>query len=43
MVAMQETGKVKLRTDMLIKLAGILNCMVDELLKEKTEEKESDK
>lgn len=37
-VAMWETGKAKPRADMLIKLASILNCTVDELLKEGKEE-----
>lgn len=36
-VAMWETGKAKPRADMLIKLAEILNCTVDELLKEETD------
>ena len=36
-VAKWETGKAKPRADMLIKLAGILNCTVDELLKEETD------
>lgn len=36
-VAKWETGRCSPRADMLIKLAGILNCTVDELLKEETE------
>lgn len=36
-ISQWETGKAKPRADMLIKLAGILNCTVDELLKEETE------